>query len=58
MFRLADVGSANGTFVNNQPVKDVELQSGDHIRIGQSILVYSPAGRTASRLADLADASA
>lgn len=41
VFRLADVGSANGTFVNNQPVKDVELRPGDHIRIGQSILVYS-----------------
>jgi K+-sensing histidine kinase KdpD len=45
IYRLLDVGSANGTFVNNQPVKDVELRSGDHIRIGQSILVYS-AGRS------------
>ena len=52
VFRLADVGSANGTFVNNQPVKDVELRPGDHIRIGQSILVYST-GRAHSRPRDL-----
>lgn len=46
IYRLIDVGSANGTYVNNQQVRDVELRSGDHIRIGQSILVFS-AGRTA-----------
>ncbi len=40
-YRLVDVGSANGTFVNHQPIKDVALAPGDHIRIGQSILVYS-----------------
>lgn len=54
-YRLLDVGSANGTFVNNQPVKDGPLQSGDHIQIGQSILVYT-AGRTALHgSTDLAD---
>jgi signal transduction histidine kinase/pSer/pThr/pTyr-binding forkhead associated (FHA) protein len=44
-YALADVGSANGTFVNNIPVKEVVLQVGDHVQIGQSVLVYS-AGRT------------
>lgn len=54
-YRLVDIGSANGTFVNNQPIKDVVLQSGDHVRIGQSILVYT-AGRSGGRPAsDLAD---
>src|SRR6516162_5744085 len=52
VYRLLDVGSANGTFVNNQPIKDVELRSGDHIRIGQSILVYS-AGRKDGSSQDL-----
>ena len=40
-YRIIDVGSANGTFVNNQAIKDVLLQPGDHVQIGQSILVYS-----------------
>lgn len=44
-FVLADVGSANGTFLNKQPVKESVLRSGDQIGVGQSILVYT-AGRT------------
>jgi signal transduction histidine kinase len=42
---LHDLGSANGTFVNNQKVRDATLQAGDHISIGQTVLVYST-GRT------------
>jgi signal transduction histidine kinase len=54
-YRLIDVGSANGTFVNGQGVRDVLLQAGDQIRIGQTVLVYS-AGRTeAPPPGDLAD---
>ena len=54
-YRLVDVGSANGTFVNNQPVKEAVLRTGDHIQVGQSVLVYS-AGRTEAQTAtDLAD---
>lgn len=44
-FRLLDIGSANGTFVNGQSIQDVLLRPGDQIQIGQTILVYS-AGRT------------
>jgi signal transduction histidine kinase/pSer/pThr/pTyr-binding forkhead associated (FHA) protein len=40
-WHLIDIGSANGTFVNGQPVKDAALQPGDRIQIGQSILVFS-----------------
>jgi signal transduction histidine kinase len=39
--RLVDRGSANGTYVNNQSIRDVLLQAGDQIQIGQTILVYS-----------------
>jgi signal transduction histidine kinase len=53
-YRLVDIGSANGTFVNNQPVKDVLLQPGDQIVIGQSVLVYS-AGRGETPSGDLAN---
>ena len=44
-YRLRDVGSANGTFVNGQGAKDVLLQPGDQVRIGQTVLVFS-AGRS------------
>lgn len=40
-YRVRDVGSANGTFVNNQSVRDVLLQPGDQIQIGQTVLVYT-----------------
>jgi signal transduction histidine kinase len=54
-YRLRDVGSANGTFVNNQSIRDVLLQAGDHIQIGQTILVYTlERGETAPG-SDLAD---
>ena len=57
-YSLVDVGSANGTFVNNQPVKEAVLRSGDHIQIGQSILVYQRRpGRYANRRATWPSAS-
>jgi signal transduction histidine kinase len=54
-FRIVDVGSANGTFVNNQPTKDALLRPGDHIKIGQSILVYSSGRNEPQPSSDLAD---
>jgi signal transduction histidine kinase len=53
-YRLADVGSANGTFINDKQVSEVRLQTGDHINIGQSLLVYHetapPPGDLASQI--------
>ncbi len=40
-YTLFDVGSANGTFVNNQKTGAAVLQAGDHIGLGQTLLVYS-----------------
>ncbi|HWY87000.1 MAG TPA: FHA domain-containing protein, partial [Gemmataceae bacterium] len=40
-YRLVDVGSANGTFVNNQKISEAHLEAGDQIHIGQSTLVFS-----------------
>lgn len=42
-FRVRDVGSANGTLVNTKPVREAPLNPGDHITVGQSILVFSAA---------------
>jgi signal transduction histidine kinase/pSer/pThr/pTyr-binding forkhead associated (FHA) protein len=54
-YRLTDVGSANGSFVNGQSVKDVLLQTGDQVQIGQSILVYNAGQGEARSDTDLAD---
>ncbi len=44
---VRDVGSANGTFVNNKKISETLLQAGDRIQIGQTLLVYSTStGRT------------
>jgi signal transduction histidine kinase/pSer/pThr/pTyr-binding forkhead associated (FHA) protein len=42
-FHLRDVGSANGTLVNTHPVREAPLNPGDHITLGQTILVFSAA---------------
>jgi diguanylate cyclase (GGDEF)-like protein len=38
--RLCDLDSTNGTFVNDQRTKEVELRDGDLVRIGQTIFKY------------------
>lgn len=38
IFRVRDVGSINGTFVNNAKVSSIELCDGDRIRIGNTVL--------------------
>ena len=40
VYRLVDLHSANGTFLNDEIVADVVLRSGDQIRLGQSILQF------------------
>jgi pSer/pThr/pTyr-binding forkhead associated (FHA) protein len=39
-FRVADVGSLNGTYVNRDRIDDVALQGGDEVQIGKYRLVY------------------
>lgn len=40
-FRVRDVGSVNGTYVNNAKISAVELCSGDRIRAGETIFEVS-----------------
>jgi signal transduction histidine kinase len=54
-YRILDIGSANGTFVNGRPVRDVLLQPGDQVQVGQSILVYSAGRAEPAPAGDLAD---
>jgi signal transduction histidine kinase len=45
-YHVHDRGSANGVFVNGQPVKEALLRPGDHIQIGQTVMVYSAESRS------------
>jgi pSer/pThr/pTyr-binding forkhead associated (FHA) protein len=39
-FRLVDVGSLNGTYVNREPIDSAELTDGDEIQMGKFRLVF------------------
>ena len=43
-FLLADLGSANGTFVNNVRVDQKELASGDQVQIGRTVMLFTGPG--------------
>lgn len=40
-YKLRDLGSCNGTYVNGMAVKETELGHGDQITVGNSVLVFS-----------------
>ncbi|PHR97637.1 MAG: histidine kinase [Blastopirellula sp.] len=40
---LTDLNSSNGTFVNNQEVKQCELTNGDRIQLGRTLMIFTHA---------------
>jgi signal transduction histidine kinase/pSer/pThr/pTyr-binding forkhead associated (FHA) protein len=50
-YRIVDLGSANGTFVNGQLVAQAPLRSGDRLQLGQTVMLFSEG--TASPRRDL-----
>jgi signal transduction histidine kinase len=40
-YAVRDLGSSNGTFVNNRLVTEQELRSGDQVQVGRSLLLYT-----------------
>ncbi len=42
-FRVVDVGSLNGTYVNRRRIDDTLLSGGDEVQIGKYRLLYFPA---------------
>lgn len=45
-FRVSDVGSLNGTYVNRDRIDDALLQNGDEVRIGKYRLVFFTSAST------------
>jgi transcriptional regulator with GAF, ATPase, and Fis domain/pSer/pThr/pTyr-binding forkhead associated (FHA) protein len=39
-YTISDIESRNGTFVNNVPVKERELENGDEVRIGEYVFLF------------------
>jgi nitrogen-specific signal transduction histidine kinase/pSer/pThr/pTyr-binding forkhead associated (FHA) protein len=39
-FHLVDLVSANGTYLNDIPVTEVPLKTGDQVRLGQTVLIF------------------
>jgi len=44
---IRDLGSSNGTYVNNQKISEQEIAPGDHIVIGQVVLTARINGQPA-----------
>lgn len=48
---IIDLGSANGLYLNGRRLKEYQLQSGDQIQIGKTLLLYTaPSGNCADQL--------
>ena len=43
-FLLVDLGSSNGTFVNNERVEQKELTSGDQVQLGRTVMLFTGSG--------------
>src|SRR5271154_6868341 len=40
-FRIIDLGSANGTYVNGQAIDQAPLRSGDRLQLGQTVMLFN-----------------
>ncbi|MGZ3433960.1 MAG: ATP-binding protein [Isosphaeraceae bacterium] len=48
-YRIVDLGSANGTYVNGQLTDQGLLHSGDRLQLGQTVLLYDEGGSSPRR---------
>lgn len=54
-YAVEDMGSKNGTLVNEQPCSSVILRSGDTIQIGSTLILYSTEGLSLTTSVVIAD---
>src|SRR5262245_19028322 len=40
-YRVIDLGSANGTYVNGQPIDQAPLRPGDRLQLGQTVMLFN-----------------
>lgn len=45
---LVDLGSSNGTFVNNQRIEDCRLRVGDRVQLGRTLMIFTGAEESSS----------
>ncbi|MGF1466285.1 MAG: GGDEF domain-containing protein [Sandaracinaceae bacterium] len=43
-FAIRDLGSTNGTYVNDEPIEEIHLRDGDQIKIGRTIFKFIVSG--------------
>ena len=48
-YLIVDLGSANGTFVNGQPVDQTALHHGDRVQLGQTVMLFHEGNGGAQR---------
>ncbi len=48
-FRVVDLKSANGSFLNDEPIDQAPLKPGDQIRVGQTVLLFQDSITEAGR---------
>ncbi len=48
-YRIVDLGSANGTYINGQLTDQGLLHSGDRLQLGQTVMLYNDGGSTPRR---------
>ncbi len=48
-YRIVDLGSANGTFVNGQLTDQGLLHTGDRLQLGQTVMLYNSGGSSPKR---------
>jgi pSer/pThr/pTyr-binding forkhead associated (FHA) protein len=54
-FKVRDMGSTNGTFLNGKQVQNAELEHGDRIGIGEHVLQYLQEKKERTGSYDLSD---
>ena len=47
--RLVDLGSANGSIVNGQPIDQVKLRAGDRLQLGQTVILFNESPTSSER---------
>jgi len=53
VYKLSDLSSSNGTYVNGHRIEQHELSSGDRVQVGSTLMLYTDPGESGA--ADLAD---